>query len=111
MYSSSSPKNAKSLQATLMSAFSWDRGRLARIEPGSAGIAGSPSGSPLGSAMLPAMSAVRREQADTQVRPYNFRPWCFLLKTGIIIIRRNFIQLTHQWVLMQFEAGSSEFSL
>jgi hypothetical protein len=46
--------------------------------------------------ILPAMSAVRRERSDMQVAPtvLSYRYECFLFKTGIIIIRRSFIQLS-----------------
>jgi hypothetical protein len=47
--------------------------------------------------ILPAMSATRREQSGVTRRPaltlQPYRHQCFLINTGIIIIRRRFIQL------------------
>lgn len=46
-------------------------------------------------ASLPAMSAASaRTITHTLVRDYLYPRQCFLLETGIIIIRRKFIQLT-----------------
>ena len=55
------------------------------------------SAHPISEGISPALSAATREQSGGHVGPplpfLSYRCECFLLKTGIIIIHRNFIQL------------------